>query len=62
MKIGDIVTTPDGRGVIKDIESYNFGKRYGVHLFSSPAGLQYLSIRYYLLGELKSVGDIPSPT
>ncbi len=57
MKIGDTVTTPDGSGIIKDIETYSFGKRYGVHLFSSPAGLQYLPMRYYLLSDLKLKED-----
>jgi len=36
MKIGDRVKTPDGEGVIKDIQEYKGFKRYGIKLDNNP--------------------------
>ena len=36
VKIGDRVKTPDGEGILKDIQEYKGFKRYGVRLDNNP--------------------------
>lgn len=52
MKIGDTVITPDGIGVIKNIETFRTSKRYGVQLEKNLKEYEF-QIVYYFEKELK---------